>query len=292
MGWTRLRSPFIAALAAQRGNIVILRYLIIIAVFVTPLAQADIVLLGDNARLQLLNECGAPCSAGSYKITSPKLNAKASEVASLAKDASHAVIVVDATQGPLPVTREHVLIARQAGIPSLSIMFANVSGLEGMKDAGELLELEELEVREVFNMYEMGGDNAPVYHDSGIKVVPNLYSNAIGLNSVLSKLKATPKRKEFNVKYFTGKTLNTYVYLLTPQEAKHTLTLNQGISVELWVNGQVAKGKVASKGITPGGNGELQIILDSPVKAAEGSRYLLENNGQIIAAGVVVRVSS
>ncbi len=271
----------------------LLRYLItIIVIFATPLAQADIVFLGDKARLQLLKKCGEPCSAGSYKIMTPKLNAKASEVATLAQDASHAVIVVDATQGPLPVTREHVLIARQAGVPSLSIMFANVSGLEGMADAGELLELEELEVREVFNMYEMGGDNAPVYHDSGIKVVPNLHTNAIGLNSVLSKLQATTKRKIFNVKYFTGKSLSTYVYLLTPQEAKHTETLSQGGSVKLWVNGQVSKGKVASKGLAPGSNGELHIILEAPVKAAEGSRYLLESNGKIIAAGVVVSVSS
>ena len=271
----------------------LLRYLItIIVIFATPLAYADIVFLGDKARLQLLKKCGAPCSAGIYKIMSPKIDAKASEVASLAQDASHAVIVVDATQGPLPVTREHVLIARQAGIPSLSIMFTNVSGLEGMIDAGELLKLEELEVREVFNMYEMGGDNAPVYHDSSIKVVPNLHTNAIGLSSVLSKLKATPKRKSFNVKYFTGKSLSTYVYLLTSQEAKYTEALSQDGSVSLWVNGQFAKGKVASKGIAPGAYGELQIILDKPVKAAEGSRYLLENNGQIIAAGVVVRVSS
>ena len=264
----------------------------IIVFFVTPLAQADIVFLGDKARIQLLKQCGASCAAGKYKIKTPKLNAKASEVASLAENASHAVVVIDATQGPLPVTREHVLIARQAGVPSLSIMFTNVSGLEGMADAGELLELEELEVREVFNIYDMGGDNAPVFHDRAIKVVPNLHTNAIGLNSVLSKLKAIPKRKVFNVKYFTGKLLSTYVYLLTPQEAKYTEALTQGSSVNLWVNGQSEKGKVASKGLTPGGNGELQIVLDNPVKVAEGSRYLLENNGQIIAAGVVVRVSS
>lgn len=271
----------------------VLRCLItIIVMLVTPLAQADIVFLGDKARLQLLEKCAASCSAGSYKIISPKLNAKASEVASLSKDASHAVIVVDATQGPLPVTREHVLIARQAGIPSLSIMFTNVSGLEGMADAGELLELEELEVREVLNMYEMGGDNAPVYHDSAIKGVPNLHTNAIGLHSVLSNLSAIPKRKVFKVKYVAGKSLSTYVYLLTPQEAKYTKALVQGSSVQLWVNGQVSKGKVTSKGMVPGGNGELQIILESAVKAAEGSRYFLENNGQIIAAGVVVSVSS
>ncbi|WP_346839376.1 hypothetical protein [Microbulbifer sp. SAOS-129_SWC] len=269
-----------------------LRYLIICVIFITPLAQADIVFLGDKIRVQLLEQCGTSCSAGNYNITTPKLDAKASEVASIAKDASHAVIVVDATQGPLPIAREHVLIARQAGVPSLSIMFANVSGLKGMADAGKLLELEEVEVREVLNMYEMGGDNAQLFYDSGIKALPNISANAIGLKSVLSKIEAIPKRKIFNVKYFTGKSLNTYVYLLTPQEAKYTEALSQGSSVSLWVNGQLTKGKVASRGLAPGDNGKLKLILDKPVKAAEGSRYLLEKNGKIIAAGAVVSVSS
>lgn len=264
----------------------------IIVIFAAPLVQADIVFLGDKARFQLLERCEASCSAGSYEIMTPKLNAKASEVASLAQYADHAVIVVDATKGPLPITREHVLIARQAGVPSLSIMFVNVSGLEGMLDAGELLKLEELEVREIFNMYEMGGDNAPVYHDSEIKVLPNPNINAIGLNSVLSKLAVTPKREVLNAQYFTGKSLDTYVYVLTPQEAKNTEILTEGGAVTLWVDGQITKGKVTSKGLAPGSHGELKIILEAPVKTEEGSRYLLENNGQIIAMGVVVRVSS
>lgn len=44
---------------------------------------------------------------------------------------------------------------------------------------------------------------------------------------------------------------------------------------------------MASKGLAPGSNGELHIILEAPVKAAEGSRYLLESNGKIIAAGLL-----
>lgn len=164
------------------------KFLISIIFFLaTPSAKADIIFLGDNVRVQLLKQCGSACSAGSYKVKTPNIDSKASEIASLAKNASHAVIIVDAIQGPLPITREHVFIARQAGVPSLSIMFANMSGWEGMADAGELLELEEIEVREVLNMYEMGGDNAPVFHDSRIKVVPNLHTNAVGFNSVLSK---------------------------------------------------------------------------------------------------------
>lgn len=254
--------------------------------------QADIVFLGDNARIQLLKSCKQKCEAGSNKISTPSLNAKASEVASLCQHASHGVVVVDATQGPLPVTREHVLIARQAGIPSLSIMFVNVSGLEGIKDAKNLLDLEEREVREVLNMYDMGGDKALVFFDAGIRISPNQNSNAIGLESVLSKLKGISKRKIYNVKYSTGRSLSTYVYLLTVQEAKSSTPLKKGSYVNVWVNGQLRKGIVTSKGLNPGDNGKLEIVLEDLVTVAKGSRYLLENNGQIVAAGVVVRVNS
>lgn len=263
-----------------------------IVLLIAPIANADIVLLGDNARVRLLKQCGPTCSAGTHRVRAPGINARASEVASLAGDASHAIVIVDATQGPLPVTREHVLIARQARVPSLSIMFVNLRELEGMADAAELLELEELEVREVFNLYEMGGDRARVFHDNAIEAIPDLRSNGVGFDSLLASLKAVPERKKTAAGYVTGKTLDTYVYLLTPEEAQHTASLARGSAVNLWVNGQAVKGRVTSGMLSPGSNGELGVVLETPVKAAEGSRYLLENNGQIIAAGVVVRVGN
>ncbi len=265
----------------------------IIVLFLIPLAHADIIFLGDNARIQLLKQCGVSCTAvGNHKIITPKLNARASDVATLAQDASHAVIVIDATQGPLPIIREHTIIARQAGVMSLSIMFVNTLGLEGLPDAKELLELEEKEVRELLKFYEMGGDNTLVFYDNSLKSIPSLQANTIGINSVLSKLKSIPTQQISHGEYFTGKSFNTYTYLLTHLEAKYTKSLMQGSSVNLWINGQFEKGKVISKGIEPGDNGYLQIILEKPVKAANGSRFLLENNGQIIAIGVVVNIGN
>jgi len=78
-----------------------------------------------------------------------------------------AILVVAATDGPMPQTREHVLLARQVGVPSI-IVALNKSD---MVDDEELLELVELEVRELLNEYEFDGDNAPVIQVSALKAL-------------------------------------------------------------------------------------------------------------------------
>src|SRR6266496_2509891 len=67
-----------------------------------------------------------------------------------------AVLVVGANDGPMPQTREHVLLARQVGVPSILVFLNKVD----MVDDEELLELVELEVRELLNQYEFPGDDA------------------------------------------------------------------------------------------------------------------------------------
>ncbi len=73
-----------------------------------------------------------------------------------------AILVVDASQGPMPQTKEHVLLARQVNVPAL-VVFLNKCDLV---DDAELLELVELEVRELLSKYEFDGDNAPVIRGS------------------------------------------------------------------------------------------------------------------------------
>src|SRR6187399_992078 len=78
-----------------------------------------------------------------------------------------AILVVAATDGPMPQTREHVLLARQVGVPSI-IVALNKSD---MVDDEELLELVELEVRELLTEYEFPGDDAPVIRVSALKAL-------------------------------------------------------------------------------------------------------------------------
>jgi elongation factor Tu len=76
-----------------------------------------------------------------------------------------AILVVAATDGPMPQTREHVLLARQVGVPSI-VVALNKSD---MVDDEELLELVELEVRELLNEYDFPGDDTPIVRVSALK---------------------------------------------------------------------------------------------------------------------------
>ena len=78
-----------------------------------------------------------------------------------------AILVVAATDGPMPQTREHVLLARQVGVPSIVVALNKAD----MVDDEEILELVELEVRELLNEYEFDGDNIPVVRVSALKAL-------------------------------------------------------------------------------------------------------------------------
>ena len=75
-----------------------------------------------------------------------------------------AILVVAATDGPMPQTREHILLARQVGVPQIVVFMNKVD----LVDDEELLELVELEVRELLSFYEYDGDNAPVIQGSAL----------------------------------------------------------------------------------------------------------------------------
>ena len=78
-----------------------------------------------------------------------------------------AILVVAATDGPMPQTREHVLLARQVGVPGIVVALNKAD----MVDDEELLELVELEVRELLSMYEFPGDDTPVVRVSALKAL-------------------------------------------------------------------------------------------------------------------------
>ncbi len=78
-----------------------------------------------------------------------------------------AVLVVAATDGPMPQTREHILLARQVGVPSLVVYLNKVD----LVDDAELLELVELEVRELLSKYDFPGDDVPVVRGSALKAL-------------------------------------------------------------------------------------------------------------------------
>jgi elongation factor Tu len=84
-----------------------------------------------------------------------------------------AILVVSAADGPMPQTREHILLAKQVGVPSL-VVFLNK---QDMVDDEELLELVELEVRELLSSYEFDGDNIPIVAGSALQALETMVAN-------------------------------------------------------------------------------------------------------------------
>src|SRR5712691_5679420 len=78
-----------------------------------------------------------------------------------------AILVVAATDGPMPQTREHILLARQVGVPAIVVFMNKVDAVEDK----ELLDLVELEVRELLSKYEFPGDEIPVIRGSALKAL-------------------------------------------------------------------------------------------------------------------------
>jgi len=96
-----------------------------------------------------------------------------------------AILVVSAADGPMPQTREHILLARQVGVPAI-VVYLNKAD---MVDDKELLELVELEVRELLSKYKFPGDDTPVVIGSALKALEGDTSE-IGEGSILKLMEA------------------------------------------------------------------------------------------------------
>ncbi|WP_150001484.1 elongation factor Tu, partial [Iodidimonas gelatinilytica] len=106
-----------------------------------------------------------------------------------------AILVVSAADGPMPQTREHILLARQVGVPSLVVFLNKVDQV----DDEELLELVELEIRELLSAYEFPGDDIPIVAGSALAALEGK-NPEIGAEKILELMKAvdayipTPER--------------------------------------------------------------------------------------------------
>ena len=96
-----------------------------------------------------------------------------------------AILVVSAADGPMPQTREHILLARQVGVPALVVFLNKVD----MVDDPELLELVEMEVRELLSSYQFPGDDIPIVKGSALCALESRNED-IGKNAILELMKA------------------------------------------------------------------------------------------------------
>ena len=90
------------------------------------------------------------------------------------------ILVVSAADGPMPQTREHILLARQVGVPALAVFMNKVD----LVDDAELLDLVEMEVRELLNEYEFPGDDIPIVKGSALAALEGT-NEETGKNAIL-----------------------------------------------------------------------------------------------------------
>jgi elongation factor Tu len=95
-----------------------------------------------------------------------------------------AILVVSAADGPMPQTREHILLARQVGVPALCVFMNKVDQV----DDEELLELVEMEIRELLSSYDFPGDDIPIVKGSALAALEDS-NDAIGKDAIIELMK-------------------------------------------------------------------------------------------------------
>ena len=239
--------------------------------------SSRIVLLGDEMRKNILPDCIAQniCPKGSEALfLLPPPHATAAQTADMAHQAALGVLVVDSTTGALHITREHIIVARQAYVPKLAVLFTPSVVL----DNKELLELEIKEMRDLLDSYEMDDKNARIY--IGYQGLRQLIADAATL---------TPRQQPSTTLQVNSRRLHSYIYNLSREEGGHALSA--GDSIDIWIGGQTVRCKLVSpQTVAAGETPEVLLEAEKPLAVFEGQRFLLQQNGRPIALGVVATV--
>lgn len=238
--------------------------------------SSRIVLLGDEMRKNILPDCIAQniCPDGSEALfLVPPPHATAAQTADMAHQAALGVLVLDSATGPLPIIREHTLIARQAYLPLA--VFLTQSEVLTNKDLKDLLELEITEMRDLLDSYDMDGKHARIY--VGYQGLQQLLADAATL---------TPRQQPSTMLTVNSRRLHSYIYNLSREEGGHTLSA--GDSMDIWIGGQTVHCKLVSpQTVAAGETPEVLLEAEKPLAVFEGQRFLLQQNGGLIAVGSV-----
>lgn len=238
--------------------------------------SSRIVLLGDEMRKNILPDCIAQniCPDGSEALfLLPPPQATVAQTADMAHQAALGVLVLDSATEPLPIIREHTLIARQAYLPLA--VFLTQSEVLTNKDLKDLLELEITEMRDLLDSYDMDGKHARIYvGDQGLQ---QLLADAATL---------TPRQQPSTMLTVNSRRLHSYIYNLSREEGGHTMSA--GDSMDIWIGGQTVHCKLVSpQTVAAGETPEVLLEAEKPLAVFEGQRFLLQQNGRLIAVGSV-----
>src|SRR5438309_1808762 len=184
-----------------------------------------------------------------------------------------AILVVSAVDGPMPQTREHILLARQVNVPAI-VVFLNKCDLV---DDAELLDLVELEVRELLSKYEYPGDDIPVIRGSALTA-------SAGRRMGWAKSKAIRRRTRCG---------RGVCGLRGGGGGRHT-PFFKGYRPQFYLGTTDVRGAVELRGgvemVMPGDNTKMTIELITPIAMEEQLRFAIREGGRTVGAGVVTKI--
>src|SRR3989442_299730 len=186
-----------------------------------------------------------------------------------------AILVVSAVDGPMPQTREHISLARQVNVPAV-VVFLNKCDLV---DDPELLDLVELEVRELLSKYQFPGDDVPVIRGSALKAIEGdkqWITKVEELQAALDKSIPVPKREVDKP-------------FLMPVEDVFSITGRGTVATGRIDRGKIKVGEEVEM-VMPGDNTKRTIELITPIAMEEQLRFAIREGGRTVGAGVVTKI--
>src|SRR6266571_3051861 len=183
-----------------------------------------------------------------------------------------AILVVSAADGPMPQTREHILLARQVGVPFIVVFLNKVD----LVDDPELLDLVELELRELLTKYQFPGDSVPIIRGCAIKAL-NGEKGEFADEAILRLYEA----------------IDTYVPLPErPIDKPFLMPIEDVFSISgrgTDVTG-IVKLQEGTEMVMPGDNVSVEVELIVPIAMEEKLRFAIREGGRTVGAGVVVTI--
>jgi elongation factor Tu len=223
-----------------------------------------------------------------------------------------AILVVNAADGPMPQTREHILLGRQVGIPKMVVFMNKVDQV----DDDELLELVEMEIRELLSSYEYPGDDIPVVSGSALAAMegktPEIGEEKIKeLMAAVDEYIPTPVRaidqpflmpiedegvergqilcKPGSVKPHHKFTAEAYI--LTKDEGGRHTPFFANYRPQFYFRTTDVTGSVelaaGTEMVMPGDNVSFKVELLTPIAMEDGLRFAIREGGRTVGAGVV-----
>src|SRR5438876_991153 len=180
-----------------------------------------------------------------------------------------AILVVSAADGPMPQTREHILLARQVGVPSIVVFLNKVD----MVDDPELLDLVEMEVRDLLTQYEFPGDKIPIVKGSALKA---LNGDADSEKQVLALVEAVD------------------VYVLSKEEGGRHTPFFTNYRPQFYFRTTDVTGTVklpdGVEMVMPGDNISIEVELITPIAMEKTIRFAIREGGKTVGAGRVSEI--